>query len=199
VRRRTIAAFALVATAAVLTASAGTASAQDRKSETHGKTAPATVEHKKPKAEKPRHPKVEVVVTMTGVVTDTPTAGIAVPASTDSPVVVMEDSPATEVTPTPAADVTPTPAADPTAGTLAPAADPAVGTLTIAVKGGERSLHRVKVVLTVDGHTVVRRGDAPATVADLRPGDHVSVRARRLPDGGWLALRVNAAPRRHQD
>ena len=175
-RRLASAAFAVLATAAVLTASTGIASAQDRKPETHGKAAHAKVEKpkaekpraEKPRAEKPRPPKVKVLVTMAGVVADTATVGIALPAPSDSP--------APEVT-------------------ARPVADTATSTITIAVKGGERSLHWTKVVLTFDKNTVVRRGDAPATAADLRRGDHVSVRARRLPGGGWLALRVNAAPR----
>ena len=73
--------------------------------------------------------------------------------------------------------------------------DTATVGITIKVKGGERSLHGKTVRLSVDSKTVVRRGPRPATVADLRRGDHVSVKARRLADGTWYAVRVNAAPR----
>ena len=67
--------------------------------------------------------------------------------------------------------------------------------ITIKVKGGARSLHGTTVSLVVDRRTVVRRGVRGATVADLRAGDHVSVKAQRLDDGRWYALRINAAPR----
>lgn len=68
-------------------------------------------------------------------------------------------------------------------------------TLTITVKGGDRASHGSVITLTLDRRTVVRRGEAPATAADLRLGDHVSVRARKTADGSWLATRVNAAGR----
>jgi hypothetical protein len=73
--------------------------------------------------------------------------------------------------------------------------DTPVTSITIKVKGGERSLHGKTVTLAVDGKTVVRRGARGATLASLRAGDRVSVLARRLADGRWYALRVNAAPR----
>jgi hypothetical protein len=84
---------------------------------------------------------------------------------------------------------------DTATATIGTASDTATSTISIAVKGGERSMHHKRVVLTVDKSTVVRRGDRRATVASLRKGDHVSVRARRMPDGSWLALRINAAAR----
>jgi hypothetical protein len=110
-----------------------------------------------PKGHEPAHkahPKR--VVELTGVLTDTPTATIAIAPS-----------------------------------------DTATATITMAVKGGDRRMHRTVVTLTLNAATVVRRGDKRATAADLRKGDHLSVKARRLADGSWLALRVNAsAPRR---
>ena len=175
-RRLACAALALVATAAVVAASTGTASAENRRPAQPRETGHAHVDHAKPTVAKPRHPRHPVVVTMTGWVTDTATA-VVTPAPSDTATVGTSDS---------------TPAVDP----VSPVADTATSTVRIAVKGGERSLHVTMVVLTLDKNTVVRRGDSPATAADLRPGDHVSVRARLLPDGGWLALRVNAAPRR---
>jgi hypothetical protein len=81
----------------------------------------------------------------------------------------------------------------PTATIGVAAADTATATITMAVKGGERRMHRTVVTLTLTSATVIRRGDRRATAADLRKGDHLSVKARRLADGSWLALRVNAA------
>jgi hypothetical protein len=95
--------------------------------------------------------------------------------------------------------VTATPSATPTATIATPSSDTATSTITIAVKGGHRAAHRTLVVLTMDKSTVVRRGEHRASVADLRNGDHVSVRAVHLPDGSWLALRVNASPRGRED
>lgn len=88
---------------------------------------------------------------------------------------------------------------DTATATIGTASDTATSTISIAVKGGERSLHRTVVVLTVDKSTVVRRGDHKATASSLRKGDHVSVRARRMPDGSWLALRINASARHERD
>lgn len=77
--------------------------------------------------------------------------------------------------------------------------DTATSTITIMVKGGARELHGRTVVVTLDRFTVVRRGDHAAQAGDLAKGDHVSVRARRMPDGSWLGLRVNASEsRRHE-
>lgn len=71
--------------------------------------------------------------------------------------------------------------------------------ITVTVKGGARELHGRTVVVTLDRFTVVRRGDHAAQAGDLAKGDHVSVRARRMPDGSWLGLRVNASEsRRHE-
>jgi hypothetical protein len=75
------------------------------------------------------------------------------------------------------------------------ASDTSTGTISFRVKGGERSLQGKVVSLTADSKTVVRRGLDAATLADLRGGDHVAVKARRLTDGTWYAYRVNAAPR----
>jgi hypothetical protein len=84
----------------------------------------------------------------------------------------------------------------PTATIATTSSDTATATITMAVKGGERRMHRTVVTLTVNAATVVRRGDKRATAADLVTGDHLSVKARRLADGSWLALRINAsAPR----
>ena len=115
------------------------------------------VSHAKPAPKKP----VQRVIELTGVVSDTGTATIAVPSDTST--VTMSDTPS--------------------------------ATITLKVKGGERSLHGKTVSLVVDGKTVVRRGVRGAKVADLRVGDRVAVQARRLGDGRWYALRVNAAPR----
>jgi hypothetical protein len=152
VRRFATAVPAVVATViAVLTMTTGTALA-------HGK-APVVAHQKAEHAKKKvQHPKVKPLLTLTGVITATPTA------------------------------------------TIGSASDTATSTITIAVKGGARELHRTTLVLTLDKNTVVRRGDAKATPADLRRGDHVSVRVRRMPDGSWLGLRVNAsAPRTERD
>jgi len=115
------------------------------------------VSHPKPAPRKP----VQRVIELTGVVSDTGTATIAVPSDTST--VTMSDTPS--------------------------------ATITVKVKGGERRLHGKTVSLVVDGKTVVRRGVRGATLADLRVGDRVAVQARRLADGRWYALRVNAAPR----
>lgn len=123
---------------------------------TPGKSAkPAThAEHHKAKPAKPvKKPVKPREITLTGVLSATPTATIAVPSDT------------------------------------------ATSTIVIKVKGGERSLHGKTVRLTVDRKTVVRRGARGTTLADLRLGDHLSVRARKVADGSWYAYRVNAAPR----
>jgi hypothetical protein len=125
---------------------------------THAKATHVAPKKAEPVRKKAAHPKVKPLVTLTGVITATPTA------------------------------------------TIGSASDTATSTITIAVKGGARELHRTTLVLTLDKNTVVRRGDARATAADLRRGDHVSVRARRMPDGSWLGLRVNASgPRTQRD
>lgn len=80
-----------------------------------------------------------------------------------------------------------------------PTSDTATATITIVVKGGERTAHNTTVTLTLDRNTVIRRGDGSASAADLRKGDHVSVRARRLTGVGWLALRINASPSRERE
>jgi hypothetical protein len=118
----------------------------------HGQHAKAEPVHKPAKA--PARP-VKREIALTGVLSDTATATIA----------------------------------------LGTASDTATVTLTIKVKGGERGLHGKVVTLTADGKTVVRRGVRSATLADLRRGDHVAVKARRLADGTWYAYRVSAAPR----
>jgi hypothetical protein len=166
VRRCATAVPAVVATViAVLTLTTGTSLAQGSERSggaTHAKATHAAAHQVKPVKKAPvrkgAHPKVKPLVTLTGVITATPTA------------------------------------------TIGSASDTATTTITIAVKGGARELHRTTLVLTLDKNTVVRRGDAKATPADLRLGDHVSVRARRMPDGSWLGLRVNASgPRTQRD
>jgi hypothetical protein len=140
---------------AVLTLMTGTALAAPKAHDSGQKAKASHSEKAHKAAAKPKHKAKPKVVELTGVLTDTPTATIAVPAS-----------------------------------------DTATATITMAVKGGEHRMHRTLVTLTVNPSTVVRRGDRRATVADLRKGDHLSVKARRLADGSWLALRVNAsAPR----
>lgn len=140
----------MLMTASVLSFTAGSAMAQGpHKAKAAHSTKAAHHTHKA----KPH--KVKALVTMTGIISDTPTATIA------------------------------------TGGT---ASDTATSTITIAVKGGARELHGKTVVVTLDKNTVVRR-NGPASATDLAKGDHVSVRARRMPDGSWLALRVNASPR----
>jgi len=150
----------LATAVAVVTLSTGTALAQGSE---HGGHSGAKASHAKQaeqqqgteaehhKSKKPK--KMKSVVTLTGVISDTPTA------------------------------------------TIGSGSDTATSTITIAVKGGERTLHNSTVVLTLDKFTVVRRAGTPdATAASLQKGDHVSVKARRMPDGSWLALRVNARP-----
>lgn len=92
---------------------------------------------------------------------------------------------------TPTATIS-TPRSDSSTATTSAPSDTA--TITIAVKGGSREQHGRTVVVTLDKNTVIRR-HGPATAADLRKGDHVSVKARRLPNGSWLATRVNASAR----
>jgi len=89
---------------------------------------------------------------------------------------------------TPTATITPS---DTSTATVS--SDTATSTITIDVKGGDREHHGVKsLVITLDKNTVVRR-NGPATAADLRKGDHVSIKARHLENGTWLASRVNAS------
>lgn len=144
----------LATVVAVLTLSTGTALADGGGHGGGHKAAQAShqkADHHKRKAKHPK--KIKSIVTMTGVISDTPTA------------------------------------------TIGSTSDTATSTITIAVKGGERTLHGATVTVTIDTYTVVRRAGTPdATAADLQKGDHVSVRARRMPDGSWLALRVNASP-----
>ena len=82
--------------------------------------------------------------------------------------------------------------------TIGSASDTATSTITLTVKRGERSLRGMTVVLTVDRLTVVRRGGRAASASDVVKGDHVSAKLRRMPDGSWLALRLNASGR-HED
>lgn len=91
----------------------------------------------------------------------------------------------------------------PTATIATPSSDTATSTITIDVKGGHRAEHGVRhLVITLNKDTVVRR-NGPATASDLKLGDLVTVKARHLDDGSWLALRVNAHParpaKRHDD
>jgi hypothetical protein len=77
--------------------------------------------------------------------------------------------------------------------TIGSGSDTATSTITINVRGGDRAEHGMRsLVITLDKDTVVRR-NGPAKASDLKLGDHVSVKARRLADGSWLATRVNAS------
>jgi hypothetical protein len=143
---------AVATVVAVLTLMTGTALASSKGHESGQEAKASHSEAAHEAADKPKHKARPKVVELTGVLTDTPTATIGVPAG-----------------------------------------DTATATITMAVKGGERRMHRTVVTLTLTSATVVRRGDRRATAADLRKGDHLSVKARRLADGSWLALRVNAA------
>src|SRR5947208_1285380 len=190
VRRLATAGLAVATTAAVLTLSTGTAFAHEPHHAGHG----ARASHGK--SSHRHHPKAKVLITLTGVVSDTPTAVVVTPAPTEStsptptdsaspvatdsasPVATESASPVATDSASPVATDSASPAPSPSA-----TSDTATSTLTVVVKGGERSLHGKTVVLTLDKNTVVRRGDHAATAADLRPGDHVSVRARRMPDG----------------
>jgi hypothetical protein len=145
---------AVATVVAVLTLMTGTALASSKAHESGQKAEAWHSETAHKAADKPKHKARPKVVELTGVLTDTPTATIGVPAG-----------------------------------------DTATATITMAVKGGERRTHGTVVTLTLTSATVVRRGDRRATAADLRTGDHLSVKARRLADGSWLALRINAAPR----
>ncbi len=60
------------------------------------------------------------------------------------------------------------------AGTVS-SVDVAARTVTVAVKGGEASLRGRTVTLAVAPAARITVGDAPATLADLRPGHHVNV------------------------
>ena len=155
--RRTVTVLSTAAAALLLVSAPALAAPGKAPARPAGHAAGHAVEHAKPAPRKP----VQRVIELTGVLSDTATATIAVPSDTST--VTISDTPS--------------------------------ATITIKVKGGERSLHGKTVSLVVDGKTVVRRGVRHATVADLRAGDRVSVQARRLADGRWYALRVNAAPR----
>lgn len=157
---------AVLAVAAVLTLSTGTALAHGPEHAARSAHGGSATHHAK-KAEKgQKGQKPKPLVTMSGVISDTPTATIGAPGGSPS---------------------------DTATATIGSASDTATSTITIAVRGGERALHMTTVVLTLDSSTVIRRGDRAATAADLSKGDHVSVRARRMPDGSWLALRINAS------
>jgi hypothetical protein len=88
---------------------------------------------------------------------------------------------------------------DTATSTIALPSDTATSTIRVEVKRGERSLRHTVVVLTVDKSTVVRRGERHAAPVSFHDGDRVSVRARRMPDGSLLALRINVAPRCRRD
>lgn len=161
-RRLATAVPTVVATvAAVLTLSTGTALAHSSEHSAGQRSHVEHASHSSHGHDGKKGKKTKPIVTLTGVISDTPTA------------------------------------------TIGAASDPATSTITLAVKGGERAMHAVTLVLTLDSMTVVRRGDRAATAADLVKGDHVSARVRRMPDGSWLALRVNASgrpdSRHHED
>ena len=150
--RRAVTVLSAAAAALLLVSAPALAAPGKATSKSHAATHAAKPAPKKP---------VVRVIELTGVLSDTATATIAVPS--DTATVTISDTP--------------------------------TASITIKVKGGERSLHGRAVTLAVDGKTVVRRGTRGATLASLRLGDRVSVRARKLADGRWYALRVNAAPR----
>lgn len=83
---------------------------------------------------------------------------------------------------------------------VAGAAASSSATLTVTIRGGAGKLRGIKVAVVVDANTVIRRGGPGKTVADLKFGDHVSVRGRLLPStvAGPVtiyAFRINASPR----
>ena len=123
---------------------------------------------KKDKKEKST-PKKAHDITLSGVLSDTPTATMRSDSSTAT---MSSDS-----------------------STSTMKSDTATTTIVVFAKGGSREFHHKTVKLVADGKTVVRRGDGRATLADLRKGDHVSIKARRLADGTLYAYRINAAPR----
>lgn len=91
--------------------------------------------------------------------------------------------------------------ATPTA-TIAGAPASNTATITVTVKGGGGQLHGATVTVVIDVNTVVRRKGPGRTAADLRLGDHVSVRGRldRTTTPFTLyASRLNASPARHDD
>lgn len=127
------------------------------------KHATAGQSHAKPHKAKPvkqHKPKRAHDITLSGTLSDTPTATM----SSDTPTATMSS-------------------------------DTATTTIVVFAKGGTREFHNKTVTLLADGKTVVRRGDGSATLADLRKGDHVAVKVRRLADGTLYAYRINAAPR----
>jgi hypothetical protein len=63
--------------------------------------------------------------------------------------------------------------------------------LTLADKGGSRDLHGTDVTVTVPDGAHIRRG-GPAELADLQPGDHVSVHGMRTEEG-LVARHVHAS------
>jgi hypothetical protein len=163
-RIATVVPAAIATVVAVLTLSTGTALAHDKGGSGHAKASHAVTkaehkgEHKGEHGQKGEHHKVKPLLTLVGVVSDTPTT------------------------------------------TIGSGSDTATSTITLDVRGGKRGGKAKTAVLTVDKSTVVRRGDAAATAADLKPGDVVVARVRRMPDGSLLALRVRAwAPRVHHE
>ena len=63
--------------------------------------------------------------------------------------------------------------------------------LTLADKGGSKDLHGTDVTVTVPDTAHIRRG-GPAVLADLQPGDHVSVKGARTEEG-LVARHVHAS------
>jgi hypothetical protein len=159
-RIATVVPAALATVVAVLTLTTGTALAHDKGGSGHEKASHAVNkgERNGEHGQKGEHHKVKPLLTLVGVVSDTPTT------------------------------------------TIGSGSDTATSTITLDVRGGKRDGKARTAVLTVDKSTVVRRGDAAATAADLKPGDVVVARVRRMPDGSLLALRVRAwAPRVHHE
>ncbi len=51
------------------------------------------------------------------------------------------------------------------------------------------------ITFFVDANTEIKADDRPITLADLAPGQVVEVRARRQPDGSWLATKIEREDR----
>jgi hypothetical protein len=75
-------------------------------------------------------------------------------------------------------------------GTLT-AVDATGNTITVTIKGGSKDLRASSTIFTVLTGIRITRDDTPATVADLQPGDHVSVQGQKS-NAGYKATRINA-------
>ena len=72
------------------------------------------------------------------------------------------------------------------------AVDTTAGTVTLADNGGSRDLHGKSVTVAVSSTTKVTRDDAPATLAQVQPGDHVAANGTRGIGNVLNAKHVNA-------